>query len=71
MWKEKIITDENGYATTSELLVGEYKIKEVKTDDIHILNDEVINVEVKQDLTQTLNITNDRIVVRKLPKTGM
>ena len=68
---EKIITDENGYATTSELLVGEYKIKEVKTDDIHILNDEVINVEVKQDLTQTLNITNDRIVVRKLPKTGM
>ena len=68
---EKIITDENGYATTAELLIGEYKIKEVKTDNTHVLNDEVITVEVTQNLTQKLNITNDRIVIKKLPKTGM
>lgn len=68
---EKIITDENGYAITSELPIGEYKIKEVKTDETHILNEEVINVKVKHNTIQKLNITNDRIVVKKLPKTGM
>ena len=68
---EKITTDENGYAITSELIVGEYKIKEVKTENTHILNDEILNVEVKHGKAQTLNITNERMVVKKLPKTGM
>ena len=47
---EKITTDENGEATTSRLPIGEYKIKEVKTDEMHILNDEVIKVDVTQDI---------------------
>ena len=68
---EKIITDENGYATTSELPIGEYKMKEVKTDSNHLLNDEIINVEVMENKAQKLNITNERIIIKKLPKTGM
>ncbi len=58
---EKITTDENGEATTSRLPIGEYKIKEVKTDEMHILNDEVIKVDVTQDIISKLEITNDRI----------
>ena len=57
---EKITTDENGEATTSRLPIGEYKIKEVKTDEMHILNDEVIKVDVTQDIISKLEITNDR-----------
>ncbi len=58
---EKITTDENGTAKTSRLTIGEYKIKEVKTDEMHILNDEVIKVDVTEDIISKLEITNDRI----------
>lgn len=58
---EKIKTDKNGKALTSRLPIGEYKIKEIKTDEMHVLNRETVKVNVKQDIVSKLNITNERI----------
>lgn len=58
---EKIKTDKNGKALTSKLPIGEYKIKEIKTDEMHVLNSNIIKVNIKQDIVSKLNITNDRI----------
>lgn len=58
---EKIKTDKNGNALTSRLPIGEYKIKEVKTDEMHVLNSKTVKVNVKQDIVSKLNITNERI----------
>lgn len=58
---EKIITDSNGYAITSRLPIGEYLLKEVKTDSMHILSKEIVKVKVETDIISRLEITNDRI----------
>lgn len=58
---EKIRTDKNGKAITSKIPIGEYKIKEIKTDEMHILSKEIVKVNVKQDIVSKLNITNERI----------
>ena len=58
---EKIITDKDGKATTSRLPIGEYTLKEVKTDVKHVLNDKVIKVDVTEDIVKKLEITNDRV----------
>lgn len=58
---ETIITDKDGYAITSRIPIGEYRLKEVKTDDMHILNEDIIKVDVTTDIISKLNITNDRI----------
>ena len=58
---EKITTDKDGKAITSRLPIGEYTLKEVKTDIKHVLNDEVIKVDVTEDIVKKLEITNDRI----------
>lgn len=65
---ETIVTDENGYAITSKLRVGEYRLKEVKTDKMHILSDEIIKVNVEDEAIYKLEITNKE--VPKLPRTG-
>lgn len=58
---EKIKTDKNGKALTSKLPIGEYKIKEIKTDEMHVLNSNIVKVNIKQDIVSKLNITNERI----------
>ena len=58
---EKIRTDKNGKAVTGRLPIGEYKLKEVKTDEMHILNKEILKVNVKTDVVSKLNITNARV----------
>ena len=58
---ETIITNKDGYAITSRIPIGEYKLKEIKTDDMHILNEDIIKVDVTTDIISKLNITNDRI----------
>ena len=68
---EIIKTDINGYAISSEHPIGEYKIREIKTDDMHVLNENIIDVEIKDDFTQILKIANERKPIKKLPKTGM
>ena len=62
---ETITTDENGYAITNRIPIGDKTgvlyVKERKTDELHILNDEIIKVNVEADVFSTLNLTNDRI----------
>lgn len=58
---ETIKTDKNGKVVTSKLPIGEYKLKEVKTDAMHILDEKIVKVDVKEDIVSKLNITNERI----------
>ena len=68
---EIIKTDKNGYAISSKIPVGKYKIREIKTDDMHVIDESIIDIEIENDATQTLRIVNERKPVIKLPKTGM
>jgi len=58
---ELIITDEEGKAITSRLPIGEYKLKEIKTDDLHNLNDEIIIVDVLDKFATKIKVGNTRI----------
>lgn len=58
---DRIITNENGYAISKKLPIGEYYIKETKTDKKYILNNEIIKLQIKENEIQTLNITNKKI----------
>ena len=58
---EKIITDENGIAKTCKLPIGEYYIKETKTDEMYILEDKEIKVLVEENKTSTIELTNKKI----------
>ena len=58
---EKLITNKEGYAITKELPIGKYYIKEIKTDEKYVLNEERINVEVKYNEIETLKIENEKI----------
>lgn len=58
---ETIITNEEGYAITSRIPIGEYRLKEIKTDEMHILNEEIFKVDVSTDIISKLKITNERI----------
>lgn len=58
---EKLITNEEGYATTKKLPIGEYFVKEIKTDENYVLDDEEIKVEVIYGKIETLKIENEKI----------
>lgn len=62
---ETITTDKNGYAQTSKIAIGGKTgvlyAKEIQTDEFHVLNDEIIKINVEADAIATLNLTNERI----------
>lgn len=58
---ETIVTNSDGYAITSRIPIGEYTLKETKTDNMHILNEEIVKVDVSTDIISKLEITNERI----------
>lgn len=58
---ETIKTNSNGEAVTSRIPIGEYRLKEIKTDNMHILNENIIKVDVSTDIISRLDITNERI----------
>ena len=58
---ETIVTNKDGYAITSRIPIGEYTLKETKTDNMHILNKDIIKVDVTTDIISKLAITNERI----------
>ena len=72
---EKLTTDEKGYAISSRLPIGNYSIKEIRTNAKYILNDEIIKVEIKENKINNLKIEKEKIKIMKifkeLPKTGM
>ena len=58
---DKIITDENGIAKTSLLPIGTYYLREISTDENHILNEQIIETVVKEDVTSSVIVENERI----------
>lgn len=57
----KIATEENGEATVENLEIGSYTLKEVKTNENYILNEEDINVEIKWNEETKIEIQNEKI----------
>lgn len=58
---ETIITNKEGYAVTSKLPIGNYYIKEIRTNNKYILNKELIKVKVKNEQITTINVENEKI----------
>lgn len=58
---EKIITNKDGYAITKKLPIGQYYIREIKTNENYVLNEEILKIEVKHKQVETLEIENERI----------
>lgn len=58
---ETIVTNKDGYAITSRIPIGKYILKETKTDNMHILNKDIVKVDVTTDVISKLEITNERI----------
>lgn len=57
---EKLITDSKGEAISKDLpATNEYIIKEVKTNEQYILNDNEVTLEVEDDKTTEIDIEND------------
>lgn len=68
---ETLITDDNGEAITSNLPIGTYYIKEIKTDEKHLLNDTKTEIQVYDDKTSEITIQNERIKGKiKITKTS-
>ena len=65
-------TNEEGIATTEELEIGEYTIKEIKTDKDYILNEKEYVVLVSEGMVAKITITNKSKEPPKptLPRTG-
>lgn len=58
---ETIITNKDGYAITDKLSIGTYYLKEVKTQNKYLLNQDLIEVEVKKEEVTSIKITNEKI----------
>lgn len=58
---DKITTDENRIAKTSLLPIGTYYLREISTDENHILNEQKIETVVKEDVTSSVIVENERI----------
>lgn len=57
---QTLVTDENGEATSNDLIVGTYYIKEIETRENYILNDNKIEMQVKEDKTEEIRIKNKK-----------
>lgn len=55
---EKITTNMQGEAISSKLPIGEYYIKETKSDNKYVMNTEIFKLEIKENKTSTLKVTN-------------
>lgn len=58
---ETILTNQDGYAITKELPIGEYIIKETKTNENYVLSEEITKVEVKYGEVEKLELKNEKI----------
>ena len=59
---DTLVTDENGEATTKELLKGKYTLKEVESPDYYILTDEIFEAEiVKHQEIVDVEAENDNV----------
>lgn len=57
---ENLKTNENGYAVSSLLPIGEYYLQEIKTDSKYILDNSKIKIKVKDNETEKLEVLNEK-----------
>ena len=57
---DKLITDENGYAISKRLETGEYYLRETKTNDKYILNNDITKINIEYNKVLKLNIQNEK-----------
>lgn len=55
---DKIVTNREGYAISKRLPIGDYYIKEVKTNKNYVLNNEIKLIQIEEDEIITLNLAN-------------
>lgn len=68
---EKLVTNENGEAISSELPIGKYYLQETKTNSKYVLNDEKIEVQVKDDEISEEIVKNKKVTGKiKIVKTS-
>lgn len=58
---DTLITNKDGYAITKELPIGRYQIKEVRTDERYVIQEEQIEIEVQDRKIIPLEIENEKI----------
>lgn len=58
---DKLVTDENGYAISKRLPIGDYLLKEIKTNQRYILAEDIFNIEINENEISKLNIENEKI----------
>ena len=58
---DKVTTDKEGKAVSKELVIGNYKIKEVSSAKYYLLNENTYNIEIVDDGTVNIEITNDNV----------
>lgn len=57
---DKITTNKNGYAISKLLPIGKYYLKEIKTNNKYLLNNDLIEVEVQNNIIHTCSIKNKK-----------
>ena len=57
----KYTTNENGEIIVENLDIGDYALKEIKTNEKYILNEEKIETKVEHNKETTLEVKNDKI----------
>ena len=60
---DTIMTDETGTATTKELFIGNYTIKEISSAKYYLLNEKIYNVKIVDDGTIDVEIMNDNVEI--------
>ncbi len=69
---ETLVTDKNGEAISKTLLKGNYKVKEIKTNEHYVLNDVTYEVKINEpNKDEVLEVFNENVEYSiELPKTG-
>lgn len=57
---DKLVTDKNGYAISKKLPIGNYLLKEVKTNQKYILTEEIFKIEIQENQISKLKVKNEK-----------
>ena len=60
---DTITTDKTGKAITKELVIGKYTVKEKSSTKYYLLNEDIFDVDIVDDGTVNVDITNDNVKI--------
>lgn len=69
---ERLITNSAGCAISKRIPIGEYYLKEIKTDNKYVLDNKIIkiNIEHNKTLTQTIENTRKKATIKIIKKSS-